>query len=194
MEFDPFVAAAIAAMLGVSPAGVPADRPDLHGDLPGLPAALGRGVARIHATPIPAGAAPFDIQAAIRDRLAAGLVMTRSMPQPYDRYSAQELGELFERLPGGDGGAGAPTCVVGRLTLDRILLAGGEVCGIGGGELGLLVDPHLDLAVLHHSIHTSLGPEAVFGFYEAYGSDPSLVLLDRYVMAAHLLGWMPNVS
>ena len=73
-------------------------------------------------------------------------------------------------------------------------MADGEVAGIGSGGYGIVSDRHLDLAVLHHSIHTTLGAEAVFSFYEAYGSDPSLVLLDRYVIAAHLLGWMPSGS
>ncbi len=194
MEFDPLVAAAIAAVFATSSAGVPADRPDLHGDLPGLPAALGRGVARIHAAPIPVDTPRFNVLDAIRDRLEAGLISTSSMPEPYDRYSAKELSELFEQSPGDEASAGGPTCVVGRLTLDRVLLADGEVSGIGGGGYGLVSDRHLDLAVLHHSIHTTLGAEAVFGFYEAYGSDPSLVLLDRYVIATYLLGWMPNAS
>ena len=194
MEFDPLVAASIAAGFVTSSVGNPANRPDLHGDLPGLPAAVGRGVARIHATPIPAETVRFNVVAAIQDRLEAGLIETASMPEPYSRYSAQELSDLFERSPGGDAFGGGPTCVVGQLTLDRILLADGEVSGIGGGGYGLAGDPHLDLAVLHHSIHTTLGAEAVFGFYEAYGSDPSLVLLDRYVIAAYLLGWMPSAS
>lgn len=193
VEFDPRVAAAIASALAGSP-GVPADRPDLHGDLPGLPSALGRGVARIHAATLPSEVALFDVEAAIRDRLEAGLISTTEMPEPYDRYSEQELAELFQQSPGGERVSAGPTCVVGRLTLDRILMADGEVCGIAGEGFGLVGDCHLDLAVLHHSIHSSLGAEAVFGFYEAYGSDPSLVLLDRYVIAAHLLGWMPRGS
>lgn len=150
-------------------------------------------MARIHAAPIPAKAARFNVVAAIRDRLEAGLITTSSMPEPYDRYSAQELGELFEQSPGTEASP-APTCAVGRLSLDRILLTDGEVSGIDGGGYGLVSDRHLDLAVLHHSIHSTLGAEAVFGFYEAYGSDPSLVLLDRFVIAAYLLGWMPNAS
>jgi aminoglycoside phosphotransferase len=65
----------------------------------------------------------------------------------------------------------------------------GEVAGIRG-EFGLVGDRHLDLAVIQHSIHRTLGAEAVFGFYEAYGSDPNIVALDHYVLTGLLLGWI----
>ncbi len=191
MEFDSQVAAAIHGALGDPGDGHRADRPDLHGDLPGVPAALGRGLARIHRVVLSDPVAPVDVSALVEDLLLAGRLDTLSLPEPYRRYRAAELVEMWRRWPEPVTPTAPAVCSVGRLTVDRMLLADGEVVGIGGGEYGLIADRHLDLAVIHHSIHLSLGAEAVFGFYEAYGMDPDLVLLDRYVLCAHLLGWLP---
>lgn len=135
--------------------------------------------------------APVDVSALLEELLLDGRLDTTNLPEPYRRYPAAELVEMWRRWPAPVTPAAPAVCSVGRLTVDRMLLSEGEVVGIGGGEFGLVADRHLDLAVLHNSLHLSLGAEAVFGFYEAYGMDPDLVLLDRYVLCAHLLGWLP---
>ncbi len=83
--------------------------------------------------------------------------------------------EIWRRWPQPVTASGPAVCSVGRLSVDRMLLSDGEVVDIGGGPFGLMADRHLDLAVLHHSLHLTLGADAVFGFYEAYGIDPDLV-------------------
>jgi hypothetical protein len=192
VEFDTRVAAAIHQALGDHRRGHRADRPDLHGDLPGVPAALGRGLARIHHAVPDEPVEPFDLARVLEQHLVAGRVDTSSLPDPYRRYGAAELVEIWRRWPQPVTASGPAVCSVGRLSVDRMLLSDGEVVDIGGGPFGLMADRHLDLAVLHHSLHLTLGADAVFGFYEAYGTDPDLVVLDRHVLYAHLLGWMPT--
>lgn len=184
---DPAAATAIDRVLGRG-AGVPADRPDLHGDLPGLAALLGRIVARIHAVTVPDSAEPFDPLAGIERRLAAGRIDPDRLPHPYSSHAPEELVERFRRAPATDGCS--PVCCVGALTIDRLLISGDELVGIAGGY-GLVADRHADLAVVQQSIFTLLGGDAVFGFYEAYQTQPNIIELDRWTLAGHLLGWFP---
>ncbi len=191
MQFIPFNATVEATIVGVLGSGedaVPANRPDLHGDLPGLPAALGRGAARIHAVPLP-DVEPFDIASAINARQSAGLIKPSAMPEPYDRYDTERLVEIWTEAELPSTYTAEPVVLAGSLSIDRMLLAGGELAGIAG-SFGLVGDRHLDLAVLQHSVHRELGAEAVFGFYESYGEDPNIVALDHFVLAALLLGWI----
>ncbi|MBT8240900.1 MAG: hypothetical protein KJN63_06700 [Acidimicrobiia bacterium] len=192
IETDAFnreVAAAIELSLGPPLTGDPADRPDLHGDLPGLPAALGRGLATIHRSVVPPGLQPADLGELIRTRLDRGAVTPADMPDPYSRYDPEQLIEIWSQGEERGAGSGAPVCLVGGLTIDRLLIHSGEVAGVRGA-FGLIGDRHLDLAVIQTSIHHTLGAEAVFGFYEAYGSDPNIVLLDQHVLSGMLLGWI----
>ncbi|MFW2383261.1 MAG: hypothetical protein ACN4GZ_16025 [Acidimicrobiales bacterium] len=191
-DFDAFnrdVAAAIEMSLGGSTGGDPADRPDLHGDLPGLPGALGRGLATIHRSVVPHGADPTDVGALIRARLDHGVVEPADLPDPYCRHDVERLFSFWEAGGVRCDQIATSVCLVGALTIDRLLMNEGEVTGISGA-FGLVGDHHLDLAVLQHSIHETLGAEAVFGFYEAYGSDPNIVALDHYTLTGLLLGWI----
>ncbi len=193
MEFDRSVATAILETLGGTAGaenrGVPANRPDLHGDLPGLPAALGRGLARIHATPLPSVANLTDFGAEIEQRLDAGQIDTATLPEPYDRYEASRLVSIWKSTSAPASYEHQPVPLIGGPTVERLLLTDGEVSGVSG-SFGLIGDRHADLAALQHSIHHSLGPEAVFGFYEAYGRDPNIVVLDQFVLAGLLCGWI----
>ena len=184
--YDERVAEAIRAVLSSAENGIPASRPDLHGDLPGVPGALGRALRKIHTSPIPDRAAPFDLTQAMTHRLSDGEIVPEELGEPYRRYSAEALVEAWQNAPGR---SDEMTCCIGRPTIDRMLLAAGEVSDVEG-EFGLVVDPHLDLAVMQHSLHRALGGEAVFGFYEAYDSQPDLLRLDRADLAARLLGWI----
>ena len=187
--FSPAVAEEIARSFPPPPEGdaaAPADRPDLHGDLPALPGALGRGLAAVHGVRPPADALPLDLAALVDERLARGAIQVDRLPEPYRRYRAAQLVQLWHdrhRPPD------PMVCLVGAATIDRFLMSGGRVAGFAA-PFGMIGDRHLDLAVLHHSIHYTLGPEAVFGFYEAYGSDPDLVQLDHHVLTSLLLGWL----
>jgi hypothetical protein len=187
--FNRDVAAAIEAALGGPADGDPADRPDLHGDLPGLPAALGRGLATIHSSEVPPQVEPADLSSLIRMRLDHGAIATDELSDPYSRYDAGQLVTIWEDGAERCKDDSGLVCLIGAPRIDRLLMRDGEVAGVNR-PFGLLGDRHLDLAVIQHGIHRTLGAEAVFGFYEAYGSDPNLVLLDHHVLSGLLLGWI----
>ncbi len=192
IEFDAFngeVAATIDASLGRSSSGHPADRPDLHGDLPGLPAALGRMFATIHGLAVPSHLEPARLDRLVEERFDRGTIRPGEFPDPYSRYDASQLVQIWHDGAERCADRTVPVCLVGAATIDRLLMDGGEVAAVRG-EFGLVGDRHLDLAVIQNSIHNTLGPEAVFGFYEAYGSDPNIVLLDHFVLTGLLLGWI----
>lgn len=111
------------------------------------------------------------------------------MAEPYDRYAAERLVEIWTEAELPATYESTTVVLAGALSIDRMLLANGELSGIEGA-CGLIGDRHLDLAVLQHSVHRDLGAEAVFGFYESYGADPNIVALDHFVLAALLLGWI----
>ena len=50
---------------------------------------------------------------------------------------------------------------------------------------------HLPLLLLVAGGDKIVDPKASLAFYEAYGTDPSILELDRYTTAAYLLGWLP---
>ena len=112
-----------------------------------------------------------------------------SLPEPYDRYEADRLVEIWSDGALPESYESNSVVLAGSLTIDRMFLTDGELTGLSG-DFGLVGDRHLDLAVVQHSIHRQLGAEAVFGLYEAYGSDPNIVVLDHYVLAGLLLGWI----
>ena len=76
--------------------------------------------------------------------------------------------------------------VHGRPTLDRFFIDPSGATTLVDGPLGR-GDAHLDLAVTHRQVHDVLGPGAVFEFYDGYGTEPDLVLLDRFTLAGLLV-------
>lgn len=179
--------------------GERADRPERHAEPGSLARAVGSGLAALHGLPVGVletdAAVPPDRWATViercRQRVAAGLVDTGRLPEPYARYDAERLLEMFEGTGNGQAGAAPPDPPVlchGRPTLDRVLVDGGRFVGFDGFESAVVADRHLDLAVAHRSIAEVLGAEAVVGLYEGYGFDPDLIRLDRAVLASHLLG------
>lgn len=181
-----------------APNGVPADRPDRHPEPGNLARLIGEGLAAFHALPIAlldgeaAGERDTDPWTPIVERCRRsvddGLVDAAKLPAPYDRYQPDRLLEMLV-----DGGAAAgrpseaPTLCHGAPEAARFLIDGDRFVGFDAIDEPLVADHHLDLAVAHLSVADALGAEAVYGFYEGYGTDPDLARLDRAILARHLL-------
>lgn len=171
-----------------APAGARADRPDLHPRPDALVHHLGVCLRRFHDAPL--DAAPDRpalelVRTRLRDRLAAGAIEASSLPEPYRRHPAERLVELVdvgldERL------ADRPMVPVhGGPVLGRFLVTPAGATTLVDGPIGV-GDAHLDLAICHRQVHEVMGPGAVFEFYDGYGIDADLVLLDRFTLAALL--------
>jgi aminoglycoside phosphotransferase len=166
--------------------GYPADRPDLHGDLDGVAAALGTAMRRLHEIPI--ADAPLEsgwehLEQRIADN--APSVVAADLPEPYRRYTVARLLELWR-----EGRPQVEDLVVchGDARICNFLMTDGVVTGMEALGNLCIVDRHFDLAIIQRSLHFDLGPAAVFGFYQGYGVDPDLVRLDHFVLASLLLG------
>lgn len=188
------------------PSGVPADRPDRHPEPGTLATRAGEALAALHALSIDLAIDPAGdradrgtedttdrdpwapIVARCQRAVAAGLVDSVDLPSPYDRYQPEELLDL---LVAGVAAAGpppdGPVLCHGRPELGRVLVDGDRLVGFDGLETAVVADRHLDLATAHLSVAEVLGAEAVYGFYEGYGTDPDLARLDRAMLAHHLL-------
>lgn len=166
--------------------GVPAHRPDLHGDVGSLAEVAGVALRELHAVPV--DAAPptiergWDALAALAEVTVAGGLAV--IDEPYDRYTADRLLEMWR--------AGRPPTedlVVchGDPALPNLMANQGSFTGFVDLAGVRVADRHLDLAHAHVSVHRNLGPEAVYVFYDTYGLDPDLVSLDHYLLAKQLL-------
>lgn len=167
-------------------AGVPAHRPDLHGDVGSLAEVAGAALRELHSVPldvVPAEVARgWDaIDGLAEATVAAGV---GEVDEPYQRYTGQELLDLLRQ-----GRPDVEDLVVchGDPALPNVVANQGVFSGwvdLGGVRVA---DRHFDLAHAHHSIHRNLGPEAVYVFYDAYGQDPDLLRLDHYLLAKQIL-------
>lgn len=167
-------------------AGVPSHRPDLHGDVGSLAEVAGNALRELHAVPVeaaPAGLARGwdSIDAVAEANVASGL---GEVDEPYQRYSGEKLLDLWRQ-----GRPAIEDLVIchGNASLPNMIARQGVFAGwvdLGGVRVA---DRHLDLAFAHESIHRSLGPEAVYVFYDTYGMDPELLRLDHYLLARQLL-------
>jgi aminoglycoside phosphotransferase len=160
--------------------GRPAHLGDRHLDPGQVVAAVAAGLRGLHALAV--DECPFDagwdrLDAEVGESLAAGRIDPAALPEPFCRYPAERLVELWRqgRPPPDD-----PVVVHGDACLPNLLVDGAAFTAmVDVGRLGV-GDRHLDLAILHHSLHRNLGPQAVFGFYDAYGRDPDLARLEHY--------------
>ena len=177
------------------PAGYPADRPDLHADPDDLVVAVADGLRRLHSlSSAPAGLddgssdGPHGwsyLAERCRNAVADSGFDAALLPPPYDRYDGSQLLAMMT-----EGRPATEELVLchGQPTLDQFLVDGGSFTGFRQLDNMIVADRHLDLAIIHQSVHHELGPEAVFRFYEAYGADPDIVRLDHYILLCHLLG------
>jgi len=180
------------------PSGLAADRPDNHPEPGNLARLIGEGLAAFHALPVDLLDEEAEAEGAsdpwapiverCRRRVDDGLIDSTTLPAPYDRYQPDRLLEMLV-----DGGAAAgrpseaPTLCHGAPEAARFLIDGDRFVGFEAIGDPLVADHHLDLAVAHLSVADALGAEAVYGFYEGYGTDPDLARLDRAILARHLL-------
>ncbi len=166
--------------------GIPALQIDRHGDSQGITATFATALRTLHDTPIDPTDFPFDSG---WDDLAAVVATAvesldpSTLPDPYGRYSAERLGEIWR-----DGRPEAEDLVLchGNPSLSNLLVDPATVGWVGVGRLRL-ADRHLDLAIAQYSVHRNFGPDAVFAFFEAYDIDPDLVRLDHYLLAGLIL-------
>lgn len=176
------------------PAGLAADRPDRHPEPGNLARLIGEGLAALHALPssLLGPEAEADPWAPIVERCRRsvddGLVDAATLPAPYDRYQPDLL---LEMLVNGGAAAGRPSeppvLCHGAPEAGRFLIDGDHFVGFDAIDSPLVADRHLDLAVAHLSVADALGAEAVYAFYDGYGTDPDLARLDRAILARHLL-------
>lgn len=166
--------------------GVPAHRPDLHGDVGSLAEVAGTALRELHAISLDAAPTSIErgweaLQRRAAQTVAAGI---EEIDEPYSRYSADELLTMWQ-----DGRPDTEDLVVchGDPALPNMLAHHGTFVGWVDLAGVRIADRHLDLAHAHTSIHRNLGPEAVYVFYDTYGTDPDLVRLDHYLLAKQLL-------
>ncbi len=164
------------------PTGEGAHQPERHGQIGGLAELAGRTLRELHDTPVrKVNRVGWDI---VADRVAESDVMTENLPEPFCRYDRDRLLELWR------GSRPANEQLVmchGRPRLENLFVAATEFGGWVEPRQVVIADRHLDLAIAHRSIQDRLGNDAVFLFYEAYGSDPSLVALEHYLLADLLM-------
>lgn len=171
------------------PVGAPASLIDNLGSPEGVIALIGRSLRALHDTPV--DAAPFPdawpmLDAELGRRLADGAIDPTALPDPYRRYDAARLVEMWrEGRP--DLGDEPPVLCHGWPSLDRIIVDRTELVGFLGVDRLCVGDRHVDLAVVHQSLQDTIGGEAAFIFYDAYGIDPNVVRLDHHLFAALLL-------
>lgn len=166
--------------------GVPAHRPDLHGDVGSLAEVAGSALREFHAIPLDPAPPAVERGWAALLRLAEVTVEAGldRLDEPYDRYSPTELLTMWR-----DGRPETEDLVVchGDPSLPNMLAHQGRFVGWVDLAGVRIADRHLDLAHAHVSVHRNLGPEAVYIFYDTYGADPDLVRLDHYLLARQLL-------
>ena len=120
----------------------------------------------------------------VESRLDANNFEPRELREPYRRYGPEQLWEMFR------GARPQQEDLVinhGQFLPSNVLVSGGETGGLLGLSSMRLADRHFDLARMHLAIHELLGGEAVFAFYDAYGSEPNLIAIDHYIFAHTLL-------
>lgn len=166
-----------------TPSGLGAERPELHGEIGGLAVLAGHELRRIHSLPVD-DIADEEGWPAIERRVAVSPVNPADLAEPFSRYDFARLTELWrEGRPANDD---VVVCH-GQPRLEHMMVEAGVVTGWAEPRRAVIADRHLDLAVAHRSIQTHLGNDAVFRFYEAYDSDPSLPSLEHYLLADLLI-------
>ncbi len=166
--------------------GVPAHRPDLHGDVGSLAEVAGAALRRLHAIPLDHAPSTIERGWEALSRLAEATAAhgLGELDEAYQRYEADELLSIWC--------AGRPpvedlVICHGDPALPNLMAFRGDFTGFVDLSAVRIADRHLDLAHAHVSIHRNLGAEAVYVFYEAYGTDPDLLRLDHYLLAKQLL-------
>ncbi len=106
--------------------------------------------------------------------------------EPYSRYQAEELLTNFTHAK--------PQTIDDDLVVsfgyqlaDLAYVEGDRVAALKDIDQCVIADRYYDLAINHINLHALIGPEALYSFYDGYGTTPNIVKLDHYIMAATLL-------
>lgn len=163
-------------------AASPAHRPEAQPEPDAVPAIVAEALRRLHDLDV--ASCPYrrsrdDVVSELAAAIDQGRLRADRLREPYDRYEPVRLLELVaETRPSDDDlvvAHGAPV-------LSNLMVVAEEPTRfVGVHRLGV-GDRHLDLAVITHQLQLAFGPEALYGFYEAYGQDPDLLQLDHYVL------------
>lgn len=172
--------------------GEPADQLESLGDIQGLIELVARSLRQVHEldpSNFPFATGWDSLRIDIETRHYDGEIDASRLPEPYSRYDGDRLVELWAK--------GRPTkpedLVVchGAPTLSNFFVDGQRLVGLDGVDHLRVADRHLDLAIIHRSLHETLGGESPLIFFDAYGIDPGLVELDHYVLADFLRSAKP---
>ncbi len=161
------------------PAGEGAHQPERHGQIGGLAELAGQTLRDLHDASVGEQIDQTGWEV-IADRVAKSEVEAETLPEPFRRYTRDRLIELWS---GGRPAAEDLVLSHGRPRLENLFVNATAFTGWVEPRYAVVADRHLDLAIAHRSIQDCLGNDAVFRFYEAYGSDPSLVSLEHYLLA-----------
>lgn len=147
-----------------------------------VPVELGRALRRLHDLDV--ASCPFvrswdDELEELSRAIGSGALDRERLPDPYRRYQPDELLRLA--VTGRPAGGDDQVVGHGRPLAQHLLLDDGRVSGFLALDRLAVVDRHRDLAVIHRHLLTLFGAEAVFAFYDGYGSDPDLVWLDHAI-------------
>ncbi len=192
------------------PDGEPATAPERQPKPDDVPSAIGAALRRLHdLDPSTVLGSPSrrtrgsgvgeSLEARIQSGLAGGAIDPAALPDPYRRYGAVELAAMVrdgaERSVAAARRAGDADVVNhGDPTVGNWFLSGGALAGTTGLHRAGPADRHLDLAIAYRSISDHFGPEAVFGFVDAYGTDPDLVRLDHHMLVSLLADQLDPVT
>lgn len=198
---DPAARAQLSAALGgdvttawfEAPAGWPADAPENQVQGTTLLDGLGRALRTLHALTPPEHVHAVDTAALVRraaERVDAGAVdparFDRSRQGLDPRRLLQQLEQwqplLLDRRPV------PPTLTHGALRLGAVWVERGRPTALLGAAGLAVSDPYRDLAAMARSLAALFGPEALPGFFAAYGlSDPDPIRLEFHALLDELL-------
>lgn len=192
------------------PGGQPATEPERQARPDEVPSAIGAALRRLHdldPSTVLRGVSGAQrhsrssesLEARVLAGLAGGAIDPAALPDPYRRYGAAELGDMVrdgaERSTAAARRAGDVEVVNhGDPAVGNWFLDGGALATTTGLHRAGPADRHLDLAIAYRSISDHFGPEAVYGFVDAYGTDPDLIRLDHYLLVSLLADQLDPVS
>lgn len=192
------------------PSGQPATEPERQPRPDEVPSAIGAALRRLHdldPSTVLGGVKgagrtsgpSASLEERVRAGLAGGAIDPTALPDPYRRYGAAELGDMVrdgaERSAAAARRAGDAEVVThGDPAVGNWFLDGGALAATTGLHRAGRADRHLDLAIAYRSLSDHFGPEAVFGFVDAYGTDPDLIRLDHHLLVGLLADQLDPVA
>ena len=158
----------------LTPRGWPADAPENQIQARATVAGLGRALARLHAVPPIGEVAHLDATGLVEaagQRIEAGLVDPANFDRARRHLAPQVLLDqlwalvplLHQRRPV------AATVTHGRARPGTLWLERGELTAVIGVAGLAVADPYRDLGAMARHLASSYGPEALPGFFAAYG-------------------------